>query len=163
MKLLNRSLTALTAFGAFLSAGCYSYMPVETGMIPPGEEVRVVLTRPAFASLPEIPTISGPDLNGRVVSSDAQQVLMRVPVTYRSELGVASLSQEVAVPAAGIVEFKRRQFNPTRTAFAVAAGMTVASALINGFKGGGRPNTSDPERVIDEEAGVGFSFSIGLP
>ena len=153
------------ALVALLGSGCFSYVPGDFASIAPNRDVRLELTRVGFAQLPEIPNRPGPDLSGRVVRKDPDQLFLRVPVAIRADgLVTGTIQQEVVVPAAEIVRVESRVFSRRRTAVVALGGVGALIATAMAFGAGGPPVGQEPEPPIDEEVGSGTSgFSLTLP
>ena len=162
--------TAPLVGSALLCAGCFAYVPAELASVPPGDEVRVELTRVGFARLPEIPNNSGPDLSGVLVGNGGDRLLLRVPVAIRRDgLLTNTVEQEVAIPTADIVRVERREFSRRRTAVAAAGALASLAGLWAAFGDEGPPSGEQPDEPEDGEAGglaliaALLRFSIPLP
>ena len=151
---------------ALLLAGCFSYVPAELGTVPPGDEVRLELTRVGFAELPEIPNMAGPSLNGLLMGTEGDRISLRVPVAVHMDGFVTQVvEQNVAVPANQIVRVERRLFNRKKTMVTVGGGLAGLAGIFLGFKAGGNDAPDIPQKDPEEEAGVGRSligFSIPI-
>jgi hypothetical protein len=99
------ALRGLTILAITVSASaCFRYLPVEMGGLPPGNEVRLELSRVGFAQLPELPNVAGPELNGTLVRWEPDGLFLRVPVSVRlNGLVTQTVQQELAIPAQSIV------------------------------------------------------------
>jgi hypothetical protein len=141
---------------AFLSSGCFTYVPAELETLAPEGEARLELTRTGFAQLPEIPNHPGPDIAGTVVRRDGAQLLFRVPVNIRSNgMVTGTIEQDLTIPAADILRIERREFSRRRTAVVVLGGIGALIGVSQAFGTGGPPVGEDPGKPIDEEAGSG--------
>ena len=151
---MRRRTLAVTAVA--LLSGCFRYVPAEVGTLPPGNQVRLELTRVAFAELPELPDNSGPDLSGTLVRMDDERLFVRVPINVRmGGLVTQTVQQELAIPASGIVQLERRELSRKRTGLAVAGGLATLGVIFLSFRESDE-NPELPERPPEEEAGVGF-------
>ena len=140
--------------GALALGGCFHYVPVEPTTPPVGNDVRVELTRVGFAELPEIPTYSGPDLTGIIVSAEAGGLLLRVPVPVRVDGMLRDMiDQDVRIPAGSIVQIERRELDRARTYLSVAGGVATLAGVFLGFKAGGNDTPEIPQQPGEEEAG----------
>jgi hypothetical protein len=148
-----------------LCSACFSYVPGDIGSVAPEGDVRLELTRVGFAQLPEIPFQPGPDLSGRVVRQERNQLWLRVPVAIRADgMVTGTVHQEVVIPAADIVRLERRVFSRRKTGVVALAGVGALVGTIAAFGSGGPPVGQQPEPPIDEEAGSGAAgLSISLP
>jgi hypothetical protein len=140
---------------------------VELGALPPGEEVRIELTRVGFAQLPELPNQAGPDLDGTIVRRDQSRLFLRVPVNVRLDgIVTQTVQQELAIPTTDIVLMERRVLSRTRTGLSIGSGLATLGVIFLSFRDSGDENPELPERRPEEEAGVGFgrpSARISIP
>jgi hypothetical protein len=109
-------------------------VPAQLATVPPGQEVRVYLTRATVATLPE--DVAPTDLarlyvNGRLMSQERDSVTVGIRVGGgTSVMPTSDLRQLVKVRTAEIVDLQRRQFSTTRTGLLVGGGVGVAAAVI---------------------------------
>ncbi len=149
-----------------LSSGCFSYKAAELGSVHQGTEVRVQLTREGFAALSDLPMESGPRLTGTLVSSDASQLRVRVPLA--AERLTTTVAQEFEIPAGAIVQLERRELNRTRTAIVVGGAVATVVGFYLGFEKGNPFKGDDPKEPETEGPGVrtvlrrviGFSIPV---
>jgi hypothetical protein len=114
-----------------LLGGCYTYVPVETAIVPEGEQVRVHLTREGVLALPELDGREGPILTGAVASRSADRISIRVPVVIRREGFLQNtLGQNVAVPLAQIERMETRKLSRSRTGLVVVGTAGVAALVV---------------------------------
>jgi len=115
-------------------AGCYTYVPAELATLPPGQQVRVYLTRAAVASLPEdvAPTdLSTLYVSGMLMAQQADSLTVSIPVGTRNPGFISgNIRQLVKVRTAEVVDLQRRQFSVLRTALVAGAGVGVGAAVI---------------------------------
>ena len=153
---------------ALVCSGCFGYVPAPLDTVPPGDEVRVHLTREGVAA--ELARVAGeesPSVDGTLVRGDRDQLVLRVPVTVQATgIMTRSLGQDVTIPAARITQLERRQLNRPRTTLAAAGGGALLAAILFSFGQG----TPDPEifppREPEEFRGPAWAvriFSIGVP
>jgi hypothetical protein len=127
------------------------------GALPPGDEVRVELTRVGFAQLPELPNNVGPNLNGTLLRFDADRLFLRVPVNVRLDgLVTQTVQQDLAIPAGEIVQLERRVLSRMRTGLSIGGGLATLGVIFLSFKASNE-NPELPPRIPEEEAGVGFA------
>ena len=119
-----------------MSAGCYSYLPVET-LPAPGDESRVRLTDLGSATLAPRIGVGIIALRGRIESMDAESITIAVVgVTNRQELEDPWLGERGVVPRQFVIGFERRHLSKGRTAL-LSGGLILGSiALISGITGG---------------------------
>jgi hypothetical protein len=122
--------------------GCYSYIPSEPAAVPPGERVRVYVTREALAGLGEIPVQSGgPVLNGTLVRAEPANLVVRLPVaTRQTGFNIEVLGQDVFIPSDQVLQLERREMNGPMTALLTVGGTAAIAGLvvmiISGARGG---------------------------
>jgi hypothetical protein len=112
------------------AAGCYRYTPIRSDSLPPGENVRLYVTRSALLDLEEIVPVTGASVRGRIVRQEGGQVFVRVPSGTR-QMGFHSevFDQEVPIPVSEITQAERREFNRLGTG-AFIAGAAGATAVV---------------------------------
>lgn len=156
---------ALTALG-LSSAGCFSYVPAELETTPPGQGVRVLVTRQGAAELAQISDVVGsaPILDGTVVGVEGRELLLLVPVAQR-QVGfmTTNLNQTIRIPTSEIVSFERREFDKFGTAFVlggVVGAVTAIVVFIVKPRGAGNSDPEDPPDDLRLNLSL-FSFPIG--
>lgn len=114
-----------------LSAGCYTYVPVELATVPQGERVRVHLTREGVAALPDLGESVERVLDGTVESRSPDQIVVRVPVAARREGFLSStLGQNVAVALGHVDRVETRRLSRSRTGLAVIGTAGAVAAVV---------------------------------
>jgi hypothetical protein len=152
-----------------VASSCFRYVPAELGALPAGDQVRLELTRVGFAQLPELPNVTGPDLNGTLIRWEPDRLFLRVPVNVRLDgLVTQTVQQELTIPASDIVQMEHRVLSRGRTALSVGGGLVTLGVIFLSFTNGGDDTPELPERPREEEAGVGFGrrthcFRNGCP
>jgi len=109
--------------------GCYTYTASSLGELAIGDEVRARLTAAQFDDLEE--HIPGRDriLDGEVVESGPQGLLLEVPVSTSVEgIRIRSLNQRIEIPADGLADVELRTLDRGRT-----YGVSAAGAALVGF------------------------------
>lgn len=162
-----KKLSALRAFQtgaiALLVSGCFSYVPAEPTAVPVGGEVRLHLTRQAFAELPEIPQQTGSTLKGTLVRVEREQVLLRVPVAVQTVgLVTRTLGQDLAIPTGHIARFEERELDRVRTGLTLASGVVAVGILIATVRGTRSP-ASDRIRDEGDQEGGGLVWTVRIP
>jgi hypothetical protein len=129
---------------------CYSYIPSEPAAVPPGERVRVYVTRETLTRLGEIPVRDGgPVLNGTLVRAEPANLVVRLPVaTRQTGFNMEVLGQDVFIPSDQVLQIERREMNGPMTALLTVAGTAalagVVVMIISGARGGEpRPGGGD--------------------
>ena len=93
-------------------------MPTEIGAVPPGESVRLFLTRAGVDAINEagneeaLDTFFEPVLSGEFVRRTDADLYVRVP-TVRRQVGFhsAQLGQDIRVPAGEVVQIERQELS----------------------------------------------------
>ena len=131
-------ISALAAALALSTAtGCFNYVPTEMAAVPPGESVRLFLTRAGVNAVNEggaeeaLSVVSEPVLSGEFVRRAGDDLFLRVP-TVRRQIGFHStqLGQDVRVPAGEIVQIERREFSKAKTGLLVGGAAAVITGLV---------------------------------
>jgi hypothetical protein len=143
-------------------SGCHVYVPTELRAVPPGQEVRVYLSRAAVAALPEEVAPSGAlYLGGRMESQEADTVVLGVRMPR--DVGVVSqeLRQMVKVGTGQIVDIQRREFSKPRTALLVG-GAVIGAALIIGMIFGAEDaqHVGDPDEDLSRIPVISIPFKL---
>ena len=150
---------------ALSSTGCFRYVPAQIETIPPGQAVRVLMTRQGAAELAEISEVAAaaPIVDGTVVSVEGQELLLRVPVGRRQDGFVsANLDQTIRVPTGEIVSFERREFDPLASVFVVGGAAGLVAGLVAAIVTARKGEEPDPDGPDDLRLQLSlFSFAIG--
>lgn len=143
---------------SFVTSGCYTYAPSSIGDLAAGDEIRARLTGAQFDELEEHLPGSDRVLEGEVVETNADGILLEVPVTQMVRgMQVQSLRQRLAIPTQGVTEVELRALNRHRTyamsgAAALLAGFIVWDQLLadtrRGGTGGGPPPPPEDRRTV---------------
>ena len=147
-----------------VSTGCYNYVPTQVEAAPPGEEVRLHVTRDGARELAEVTDVVGavPEVRGRVIGRDQSDLLLRVPVVQRWEgMSNSGLGQTIRVPTDEILSVERRELDGVMTAVLVTGGVAAATAVLLGvIEAFGRPSSNPDGPDPDFFLGL-FSIPIG--
>jgi hypothetical protein len=122
------------ALGAALAlSGCYSYVVVPIGSLPPGEDARVLLSNEGIVELREVAQTSDPVLAGTLVRRDDERAFFHVRIATVQEGALYTpVLQEIPVYTRNILQVERRELSRSRTAL-VAAGSAVAAGVLLGM------------------------------
>jgi hypothetical protein len=147
--------------GLLVVPGCYSYVPTEISAVPPGDHVRLLVTRTGSEDLARITesTELRPTIQGRFERVDGESLLLRVPV-QRDPTGMRpAIEQVIRVPAGEVLAADLRRFDKAKTGLLVAAGAGgVAFLLYQVFDVFG----DDSRAGEDPDLSIGiFSFPVG--
>lgn len=133
--------TLLQALAAALvlstATGCFNYVPTEIGAVPPGESVRLYLTRAGVEAVNEVgneealSTVFEPVLSGEFVRQTDADLYVRIP-TVRRQVGfhTAQLGQDIRVPAAEIVQIERQELSKAKTGLLVGGAAAAITGLV---------------------------------
>lgn len=137
---------------ALACAGCYRYVPAQMEATPPGEGVRVLMTRAGAAELATVTEINGdaPLVDGTVLGVEGSVLLLSVPVAQRHEgFMTSSLKQTIRVPTGEVVSFQRRELNALATGLTIGAAAGVVTAIVFVIAQSVRGST--PDQPIDPD------------
>lgn len=132
-------------------SGCFRYVPTSLEVTPPGEDVRLMVTRAGAFELGELTEVSTavPVVRGALVRMEEREVLLLVPLENRRVgFHTEELGQTIRVPIGEILSVERREFDRTGTGLlavgtaAVAAG--VIFLIIESFGSSTRPGGPNP-------------------
>ena len=125
--------------------GCYSYIPSEPAAVPPGQRVRVFVTREALARLGEFPIQEGPILNGTLVRAEPANLVLRLPVaTRQTGFNMEVLGQDVFIPNEQVLQIERREVNRPLTGLMTVAGTLAITGLVVMIISGARQGEKNP-------------------
>ncbi len=145
----------LFAAATLALSGCYRYVPTQLEAMPPGEDVRLTMTRQGAFELAEVIEVTAvaPVVRGQIVRTEDQTLLLSVRVGSRQEgLHSVDLSSTIRIPMGEILGVERREFDAVRSGALAVGTAGVAAAVIlvimESFGNGGRPDGPiDPEET----------------
>lgn len=119
------------------ATGCFNYVPAEIGAVPPGESVRLFLTRAGVDAINQagneeaLSTVFEPVLSGEFVRRTDADLFVRIP-TVRRQVGFhsAQLGQDIRVPAGEIVQIERQELSRAKTGLLVGGTAAAITGLI---------------------------------
>src|SRR5262245_39099385 len=125
MPMRKRELLVLAA--ALMSLACYSYSSTELTDVSPGTLVRARITSDQAARVEEVVGRESNVLDGVLVSSTPDTMLIEVPAAARVVTGgvIQVLHQRVSVPRAGVTEVELKRLNRGRTSILFAVGIAA--------------------------------------
>ena len=128
----SRGHLAALGAGLLLASGCYNYVPTEVGAVPPGEDVRVQVTRAGAEEFARI-TASNElrvEVRGEYEGLQNGTLFLRIPVV-RDPTGLRPpIQQVVRLPEAEVLAVDRRQLSVGKTAALVGVGVGAVGFLI---------------------------------
>ena len=111
--------------------GCYSYIPAEAGVTPPGEQVRVYVTQEALTRMGELPIDQSSVLNGVLIRTESTNLVVRLPVARRQTgFNMEILGQDVFIPRDQVLQLQRRRMNRGMTGLLTVAGTAALAGLV---------------------------------
>lgn len=116
-----------------IAAGCYSYAPLETSRLQPGEDVRLRITAGAAEQIePLLGRTDARLLAGTVISTGADTLIVEVPTTTRMAGSgtYQTLNQRVSIPRSSLLELESRSLNRTRTWIVTGAAAAIVGAIV---------------------------------
>jgi hypothetical protein len=124
-----RSVSALLLCS--VGAGCFKYIPAELDAVPPGENIRIYVTRNVVTSIEEVLRVGEPVLTGQIVRRENDNIFMRVPTGIRSEgFHSVPIGQDLSIPVREIIALERRQIDRIGTGALVAGTLGAAGVVI---------------------------------
>ena len=155
-----KSLFPTLAAGVVLFSGCFSYVPAEIGAVPPGEQVRLFLTRECVEAVNQdgveeaFSAVAEPILSGEFGRRTDADFYLRIP-TARRQIGFhsAQLGQDIRVPASEIVQIERQQLNMVETGLLVGGAAAAITGLIVFILDDARQTTEVPITDAVEDRG----------
>ena len=147
-------------------SGCYRYIPTRLDVTPPGESLRLTVTRAGAVELNDITelTTAAPILNGDLVRVDESVVLLLVPLEER-RMGIhtEALAQTIRIPLGEVLTIERRELDPVRTGLLVSGTVAgAASVIFLILDASGWLTPIDGEGPIEEAMSKLFSFSVPI-
>jgi hypothetical protein len=130
---------------AAVTAGCYSYVPVQVDEVPLQTEVRAVLSTAGEISLRERVGLGEGRLRGELVERSADELVIAVPSTGPFTGSTERFYQRIDIPRADVLLVERREPATGKTVglMVAAAGTATALAIIV-FTGERNPGEGPP-------------------
>src|SRR5262245_33739327 len=125
MPMRKRELLVLAA--ALMSSACYSYRSTELTDVSPGTLVRARITSDQAARVEDLVGRESHVLDGVLVSSTQDTMLIEVPAAARMVTGggIQVLHQRVSIPRAGVTQVELKRLNRGRTS--ILMGVAIAA------------------------------------
>jgi hypothetical protein len=144
-----------------MGAGCFKYIPTELEAVPPGENVRVYVTRNVVTSIEEVVRTNDPVLSGQLVRRQDDNLFLRVNTAIRNEgFHSVPIGQDLSIPLQEIIQVERRELDPLGTSALVAGTVGLAGFVIFVImEAYGDPEFADP---CDDCVDLMSPFSIPL-
>ena len=139
-----------------LSSGCFSYVPAELDTVPPGEDVRLFLTRQGMDALSEADvngtlTTGAPVVNGELMRRNPDELYVRIPIARR-QIGfhTAQLGQDIRIPTGEIVQIEQRRLNGVGTGLLLAGSAGLVSSIVMFILNDARGTSGGPPIEVEE-------------
>jgi hypothetical protein len=114
-----------------VSAGCYHYLPVEPGDVPPGSTVRVRVTDAQTRRFENVVPVDGRLIQGKIIEQDPAVLLLEVPIlTDLRGNRVETVSQRIDLPRSDVLDMEIRSLDRGKTALVFGVGGVAAVALV---------------------------------
>jgi hypothetical protein len=139
--------------GLLLAPGCYSYVPTDMSLVPPGENLRLLVTREGSEEVARIMDSNElrPTVRGQFMGREGQSLLLQIPVSRDPEGIRQNINQVVRIPEGEVLTVDRRQLDRGKSALLVGGSVAVGAFLFNQifdvFGSGGREGV-DPDLYI---------------
>ena len=116
-----------------LLAACYTYAPIEPGVVQPGTGVRARVSASGAERLAPLlgTTRESRVLSGTLVDVRSDTLIVQVPTVAQAAVGtsVEPLHQRLSIPRTELLELETRRLDRARTA-AVAGGVAVVVGTV---------------------------------
>lgn len=131
--------------GVLMSVGCYSNVPVERGVVPPGTEVKVDLTSAGAERLQGLTGRRGGAVSGSLLRDGADSIRVLATVqAVQSQFQTGGGTVEVAFPSGEVEGIQVREFSRLRTGLLALGSAVVVGLVINSVSGGGSEGIEPP-------------------
>lgn len=132
--------------------GCYTYTPTDLTAVPPGADVRLLVTRQGAFELSEVTEVNArvPVVEGRIVGREGDDLMLDVAVSQRQEgFHNVRLGQTIRIPLGEVLSAEEKLLSPSKTALALAGAVGGAVfVIVSIMKADGQlrdPTTNPPE------------------
>jgi hypothetical protein len=139
-------------FSVLVLPGCYSYTPTDLTAVPPGADVRLLVTRQGAFELSEVTEVDArvPIVHGRIVGREGDDLMLNVAVSQRQDgFHTVRLGQTIRIPLGEILSTEEKSLSPSKTGLALAGAVGGAAFVIFSImKADGQlrdPTTDAPE------------------
>lgn len=147
----------LLVLGVLASFGCYSNVPVERGVVPPGTEVKVDLTSAGAERLQGLTGRRGGAVSGALLQDGADTVRVMAAVQgVQSQFQTPGATVEVAFPSGEVEGIQVREFSRVRTGLLALGSAVVVGLVINSVSGGGSEGTETPPPLLQFRLPIPF-------
>ncbi|MDZ7632460.1 MAG: hypothetical protein U5K74_14205 [Gemmatimonadaceae bacterium] len=146
---------AVSVVTAVVMSGCYAYVPTTSAVIPATTPVTIRLSLAGTAALQSTIGQGVNEVEGAIVRSSADTVVVAVENTYTStRQKFSSSGTEAAIPRPFIEDVKVRTFSRKRTILTIAGGVGLAAVGAAAVAAGSSSSSGDggggviPARVV---------------
>lgn len=145
-----------------LSAGCYTYRPVDFDEVRVDSDVRARLTARQVDELNGVLPSESRVIEGRVLEENGSSYLLLVPVLAELRgARIETINQRLDIPRSGIVELEMRELDRLRTGIAIGAGAAVLGFVAWRSLRDPALGDSDPPGGPNDFVGFRIPFGFG--
>ena len=144
---------------ALVLSGCFRYVPADVQSTPPGDGVRVLLTRQGADELATVREVEGAvsTLDGEVIGTDGTDLLLQVPVGERQAgFMPTAINQSIRIPLSEILTFERRELDRGATALFVGGTLGLAAVVVYFIMDARQGDSVDSEKAYSCHWNVPF-------
>ena len=166
----HRTSRLVIALGALVltTSGCFRFVPTDLETTPPGQSVRVLMTREGAAELSAVTEVNrdAPSVVGTVMGTEGDDLMLNVSVARRQEGFIASsINQTVRVPKGEILTFERRELDGLATGAVIGLSGAITAGIIvfilDPFGTSDVPPGDDPEDLALSFELLSIPFGLG--
>lgn len=161
-RIISRATLILAAL--LSTTGCYIYTPVQMEELTPDIKVRAFVSADRAREIEGITGRDAREIEGSVVESGADELMLLVPVISRIERRGGTLSQRLSIPNSDVMGIELRELDTTRTGAIIGvAGGIGLYFLIKQLRSDGRQQGPGPGPGPVEDQGfrIMIPFRIG--
>ena len=150
-----------------LFAACYTYAPIDAGVLQPGMSVRARVSGAASDRLaPLLGATNSRLLTGTTIEANSGAFIIEVPMVVQAEVGTTfqTLYQRVSISRGELLELETRKLDRGRTGLVAGGAAIVAgSAIVKSLSNGSGLDRASPGGSADSRLPpVRIRFSIPL-
>jgi hypothetical protein len=156
LRAMRKSLPLLFLLSLSFSSACYRWVPVERSAVPPGSEIRAVLT---MDGVDELRGTFGPDIRfveGPLVRWDSEGLGLLTDVAIQREgFPATTMTETIQLQPHHIAGVELRELDGRKTAFFTGGvvGVAAVAAIAPGLFGGESEDSGEGDE-IDPDAAI---------
>jgi hypothetical protein len=160
---IGRAARTAALLPTLLGAACFQYVPILPAEAPVGKEVRLHLTDAGLARLRDtlggqVPRL-GKTIEGPLIASQGQRLLVGVPAWSRPESPRDGFQQRVSISVSDLLGVERKKLDKRKTSLIVTAAGVALGAFVVAHTSGVFGGTTGPY----PEPGQGESLQVPIP